>query len=108
MFNVLYFILIAIFRTYYSLLCFNKCINVYHFITNRYPGRYYNDVATQVIIKIAVANGVRRIVVGQHELLSTPAVSAIIRERGTIHHDIYLHIHAFIFTLFNNVLIKGV
>jgi phosphoglucomutase len=45
-------------------------------------GRYYNDVAIQVIIKMAVANGVRRIVVGQHGLLSTPAVSAIIREKG--------------------------
>ena len=49
-------------------------------------GRYHNDVATQVIIKIAVANGVRRIVVGQHDLLSTPAVSAIIRERGMPQH----------------------
>eukprot|EP01041_Mallomonas_annulata_P007567 gene7567-15514_t len=45
-------------------------------------GRYYNDVAIQVIIKMAIANGVRRVVVGQNGLLSTPAVSAIIRERG--------------------------
>jgi len=45
-------------------------------------GRFYNPEATQVIIKIAAANGVRRIVVGQDGLLSTPAVSAIIRERG--------------------------
>lgn len=45
-------------------------------------GRYYNDVAIQVIIKMAVANGVRRVIVGQHGLLSTPAVSAIIREKG--------------------------
>lgn len=45
-------------------------------------GRYYNDVAIQVIIQMAVANGVKRIVVGQHGLLSTPAVSAVIRERG--------------------------
>ena len=45
-------------------------------------GRYYNDVATQVIIKIASANGVRRMVIGKDNLLSTPAVSAIIRERG--------------------------
>jgi phosphoglucomutase len=45
-------------------------------------GRYYNDVAIQVIIKMAVANGVKRVVVGQHGLLSTPAVSAIIREKG--------------------------
>lgn len=45
-------------------------------------GRYFNDVAIQVIIKMAVANGVRRIVVGKDGLLSTPAVSAIIREKG--------------------------
>ena len=47
-------------------------------------GRYYNDVAIQKIVKIAVANGIRRIVIGQHGLLSTPAVSAIIRERGPV------------------------
>lgn len=47
-------------------------------------GRFYNDVAIQVIIKMAVANGVKRIVVGENGLLSTPAVSAIIRERGPV------------------------
>lgn len=47
-------------------------------------GRYFNDVAIQVITKIAVANGVRRIVIGQHGLLSTPAVSAIIREKAPL------------------------
>lgn len=35
----------------------------------------------QVIIKMAAANGVRRVWVGQNGLLSTPAVSAVIRER---------------------------
>ena len=45
-------------------------------------GRYYNRTAIQVICKIAAANGVRRIWIGQNGLLSTPAVSAIIRERG--------------------------
>ncbi|KAL6566333.1 Phosphoglucomutase-1 [Orobanche gracilis] len=44
-------------------------------------GRYYSKDATQVIIKMAAANGVRRIWVGQNGLLSTPAVSAVIRER---------------------------
>lgn len=45
-------------------------------------GRYFNKDAIQIIIKIAVANGIKRIVVGQNGLLSTPAVSALIRERG--------------------------
>lgn len=44
-------------------------------------GRFHNDVAVQVIIKIAIANGVKRVVIGQNGLLSTPAVSAIIREK---------------------------
>jgi phosphoglucomutase len=47
-------------------------------------GRYYIDIAIQKIIQIAAANGIRRIVIGQHGLLSTPAVSAIIRERGPV------------------------
>lgn len=45
-------------------------------------GRYHNDIAIQVIVKMAVANGVKRIIIGQNGLLSTPAISAIIRERG--------------------------
>eukprot|EP00301_Raphidiophrys_heterophryoidea_P016248 c25805_g1_i1.p1 GENE.c25805_g1_i1~~c25805_g1_i1.p1 ORF type:complete len:590 (-),score=140.22 c25805_g1_i1:46-1815(-) len=47
-------------------------------------GRYYNPQAIQTIIKIAVANGVRRIWVGHNGLLSTPACSAIIREKGPV------------------------
>lgn len=43
-------------------------------------GRYHNDVATQVIIQIAVSNGVKDLYIGQHCLLSTPAVSAMIRK----------------------------
>jgi len=45
-------------------------------------GRYFNDKAIQKIIKIAVGYGVNRIWVGENGLLSTPAVSAIIREQG--------------------------
>jgi len=45
-------------------------------------GRYYNDKAIDIIVKLAAANGVRRIIIGQRGLLSTPAVSAIIREKG--------------------------
>ncbi|KAL8161255.1 hypothetical protein V2J09_012744, partial [Rumex salicifolius] len=44
-------------------------------------GRYYSKDAIQIIIKMAAANGVRSIWVGQNGLLSTPAVSAVIRER---------------------------
>ncbi|CAL1356146.1 unnamed protein product [Linum trigynum] len=44
-------------------------------------GRYYSKDAVQIIVKMAAANGVRRIWVGQNSLLSTPAVSAVIRER---------------------------
>ncbi|KAE8076327.1 hypothetical protein FH972_014987 [Carpinus fangiana] len=44
-------------------------------------GRYYSKEAIQIITKMAAANGVRRVWVGQNGLLSTPAVSAVIRER---------------------------
>ena len=45
-------------------------------------GRYFNPSAIQTIINMAFANGVTRVWVGQDGLLSTPAVSAIIRESG--------------------------
>ncbi|XP_047340936.1 phosphoglucomutase, cytoplasmic-like [Impatiens glandulifera] len=44
-------------------------------------GRYFSEEAIQIIIKMSAANGVRRVWVGQNGLLSTPAVSAVIRER---------------------------
>jgi len=43
-------------------------------------GRYYNREAIQVIIRIAVANGFKRILVGQHGFVSTPAASHLIRK----------------------------
>ncbi|MCL2673247.1 MAG: alpha-D-glucose phosphate-specific phosphoglucomutase [Alphaproteobacteria bacterium] len=43
-------------------------------------GRFYNDRAIQVIIKIAAANGVGRIIVGRDGVLSTPAASLLIRK----------------------------
>jgi phosphoglucomutase len=47
-------------------------------------GRYYNDTAIQTIIKMGIANGVTRFWVGKDGLLSTPAVSAVIRERTPV------------------------
>lgn len=44
-------------------------------------GRFYNREAVQTIIRIAAANGFGRIIVGRGGLLSTPAMSALIRRR---------------------------
>ncbi|XP_070027098.1 phosphoglucomutase, chloroplastic [Nicotiana sylvestris] len=44
-------------------------------------GRYFNKEASQIIIKIAAGNGVGKILVGKDGILSTPAVSAVIRKR---------------------------
>ena len=46
-------------------------------------GRFFNREAIQIVVKIAAANGFGRIVVGQGGILSTPAVSALIRARHT-------------------------
>ncbi len=43
-------------------------------------GRYYNDKAIQTILKMAAAKGFSRVLVGREGLLSTPAVSCIIRK----------------------------
>ncbi len=43
-------------------------------------GRYYNREAIQVIIRMAAANGIAEVIVGQGGLLSTPAASCIIRK----------------------------
>uniref|UniRef100_A0A7S4T6A1 phosphoglucomutase (alpha-D-glucose-1,6-bisphosphate-dependent) n=1 Tax=Alexandrium monilatum TaxID=311494 RepID=A0A7S4T6A1_9DINO len=45
-------------------------------------GRYWNSTAIQIIIKMAFANGVSRVWCGTDGLLSTPAISAVIRARG--------------------------
>lgn len=44
-------------------------------------GRFYNRAAVQTILKLAAANGVARVLLGQGGILSTPAVSAVIRRR---------------------------
>jgi phosphoglucomutase len=46
-------------------------------------GRYYNREAIQIILKMAAANGFGRVLVGQGGILSTPAVSCIIRKHKT-------------------------
>lgn len=43
-------------------------------------GRFYNTQAVQTILKMAAANGVQRVMVGENGLLSTPAVSCLIRK----------------------------
>lgn len=43
-------------------------------------GRFYNREAIQVIIRMAIANGFSRLLVGQGGILSTPAASCVIRK----------------------------
>ncbi len=45
-------------------------------------GRYYNREAIQTILKMAVANGLKKVLVGREGILSTPAASCIIRKYG--------------------------
>lgn len=45
-------------------------------------GRFHNRVAVQTILKMAAARGYARVLVGQGGILSTPAMSAVIRRRG--------------------------
>ncbi len=46
-------------------------------------GRYFNDRAVQVILRMAAASGAAKVIVGQGGLLSTPAASNLIRTRKT-------------------------
>ncbi len=43
-------------------------------------GRYFNKQAIQIIIKIAAANAVEKLIIGQNGILSTPAISHLIRK----------------------------
>jgi phosphoglucomutase len=45
-------------------------------------GRFHNDAAIQVILRMAAANGFGRVLVGQHGILSTPAASCVIRKHA--------------------------
>src|SRR5262252_1747820 len=44
-------------------------------------GRYFNEEAIQIILRLAAANGFGRALVGREGLLSTPAASNVIRSR---------------------------
>ncbi|MFW5724319.1 MAG: alpha-D-glucose phosphate-specific phosphoglucomutase [Halochromatium sp.] len=46
-------------------------------------GRFYNREAIQVILRMAAANGVARVLVGKGGILSTPAASCILRKYQT-------------------------
>ena len=46
-------------------------------------GRFFNQEASQTILKMAAANGAARVIVGQNALLSTPAASNLIRKNKT-------------------------
>ena len=43
-------------------------------------GRYFNEQAIQVIIKMAIANNIGKLLIGQGGILSTPAASCLIRK----------------------------
>ena len=43
-------------------------------------GRYYSEPTVQKILKIAAANGVKKLIIGRNAILSTPAASNIIRK----------------------------
>ena len=45
-------------------------------------GRYYNPEVVQLIAKIGAAYGVKKLLIGQNGILSTPAASHIIRKRN--------------------------
>ncbi|MCG8097859.1 MAG: alpha-D-glucose phosphate-specific phosphoglucomutase, partial [Candidatus Thiodiazotropha taylori] len=46
-------------------------------------GRFYNREAIQIILRMAAANGVAKVIVGLGGLLSTPAASCLIRKYKT-------------------------
>ena len=47
-------------------------------------GRYFNRAAIQTILRMAAAHGVGRVLVGRGGILSTPAVSCVIRKRAAL------------------------
>lgn len=47
-------------------------------------GRYFNREAIQIIISMAAANQVEKLIIGQSGILSTPAASHLIRQHGAL------------------------
>jgi len=47
-------------------------------------GRFYNQEAAQIILKMLAASGCANVLVGQNALLSTPATSHVIRKYGAL------------------------
>lgn len=47
-------------------------------------GRYYCKTACEIIVRICAANGVSKLLVGQNGILSTPAVSSLIRSNKAL------------------------
>ncbi|MBB5607930.1 MULTISPECIES: alpha-D-glucose phosphate-specific phosphoglucomutase [unclassified Janthinobacterium] len=45
-------------------------------------GRFYNRTAIQTVLRMAAAHGYARVMLGQGGILSTPAVSCVIRKHG--------------------------
>lgn len=43
-------------------------------------GRYFSVPAVKIILRIAAANGVSKLIIGENSILSTPAASNIIRK----------------------------
>ena len=43
-------------------------------------GRYFNEQAIQIIIKMAIANNISKVLIGEGGILSTPAASCLIRQ----------------------------
>ena len=46
-------------------------------------GRFYNDIAIQKLIKMSAANGIKKLIIGQNGILSTPASSHLLLKDKT-------------------------